>query len=797
MSESRFRNSLANIFPLLTSIVLGLFFLPFFFSSEPFHTWDLHGHIALTERLTEQLQHGRLFFFDPWWFTGWEAFRFYPPLGQVLAAAVSLLLSPVSSEPARLSCQFLSGLSLVLLPFAFFGLAKEILRIGGEDTTKRRILAACSSSLFACWFLSHPEYYYGLGADAGVRLGLFSQLLGWHLLLAYVKQVIRLGNAEHPALISHSNFRVALIVCLLILTHTLTFLFAAAFGALYLIWSGRARQLLESHIIGGGLSSFWLLPATFLGREYAPLDQLPAKGDFISLILQMTPQDMLQALRPEFAPSFSHMPLLLLCTLVTLPILSTRRHPHFLAALVFTVLAVSIFVSDAFSRNFPFSLHLYRFLGLGILVFIALLSAAPAFWTKKRYEAFCLVVILSLFEFQQLSLWKRVWPIPERGILKDEQAVLLSLRKSFREQSPTAEQRVLFELPAAGDTPDFPSPHYLPSALARESHRETGNGLFIQSSLSQAFLINSVSQLKIDYYGTPELDSSDETNTAADFAGQLRDLGISTIVSLKNEKKSLLAPVALGAPEKVGPFYIYELGPGASVLKAGEKHLIGYSDLEGSLPFKVVEYVFYSNKSLYQNAELIQIRADAAIPPDLDLILINSADKEKFEQFSTTLRANASRGISIGNLKFLDTNTDQVGSQQEKLSSLINNARRYLLGQLNLPNKISGMPAIKAPPSSLPKLQADWEGQRLTLSGLEPSRLYRLNYSYSPFWVSDQAEIYRGSAERMWILPKTSTVTLERSLLSLRTVQLGLFFSVSAFLFSFVLVLRPSDRDPS
>ena len=158
MTEDSRQHTLSWLVPGLTAVVLAVCFVPQCFSSEAFHSWDLHGHIALTARLREHMVHGRLFFFDHWWFTGWEAFRYYPPFGQILAAVVSFPLSLVSNDPVRLSCQSLLGLSIALLPLSMFGMAKELLSAKGERlSVTTSFPLACASSFLAVWFLGHPD----------------------------------------------------------------------------------------------------------------------------------------------------------------------------------------------------------------------------------------------------------------------------------------------------------------------------------------------------------------------------------------------------------------------------------------------------------------------------------------------------------------------------------------------------------------------------------------------------------------------------------------------------------------
>ena len=59
---------------------------------------------------------------------------------------------------------------------------------------------------------------------------------------------------------------------------------------------------------------------------------------------------------------------------------------------------------------------------------------------------------------------------------------------------------------------------------------------------------------------------------------------------------------------------MFELGKGDETIKLRQKHVIGYIDREGSLPFKIVEYVFFSHKDLWENASLIQLSPANPVP---------------------------------------------------------------------------------------------------------------------------------------------------------------------------------------
>ena len=750
------------LFPLITAAVIAVWLVPECFSSQPFHSWDLHGHVALTRRLAAMLLRGHLLFFDPWWFSGWPAFTFYPPLGHLLAALLSYPLSLLSTDPARLSCHLLLGLGIAGMPLSMFAMARVIFFADRtpSPTAGAHTLLGISSSLLALWFLLHSEYYYGLGSAAGTHLGLFSQVLGWHGLLFFSATLLRCLDAEEsggqPPLA-----RMCLASTLLLLVHTLTFVFAGTF-AFFLLLVRRApvRQWLAM-LSGIGVSAFWLLPAVLFSRELAPLDQLPAQGDFLSLLFRYSPQGALRNIAlGQGGPAVMTLFFFGLFAAILHP--RVRERTFLLSALFCCVLAESILVSDFFAANFPLGLHLYRFLGLSLLLFVGSLAVIPA--ALPRHARGAVVASCILLACGALHSASRTVPtdIPANGLgFDDEQAVL----EAFGPPPGTVDvpkNRVLFELLAADAYPNYPSPHFLPSELEHLSGRETLNGLFIQSSLTQAFILNTAVQLKLNFYGSPELTSSDEHFTPEDFLAQLHDFGVTTVVSTKPPEKSPIAPlVGADRVKRFGKLFVYDIGKAEEPVRSTGKHVVVYVDRENTLPFKIVEYVFYSHKALWENSELIHLSPGEEIPPEADLIVINDGDEDDFAATLAGFAQTAKTPLPAAKrIRFPELEPKAGMSARERLEHHINSARRYLIGQLDLPGQVSALPTAGTAPAADPTVTFDWKSQRIELANLRPGKLVRLNYSFSPFWISPDASVLRGMGERIWVLPKKDHVVL-------------------------------------
>ena len=114
-----------NILNLRSAIFLS--FLAFvcwwfrnYLSAEIVAAVDLPGHINIIEKLSGHWWKGRIFFYDPLWFTGWPAYLFYGFFSHYIAAVFVTLLSPFTTDPGRLVSQSMLVIGSGILPMAMY-----------------------------------------------------------------------------------------------------------------------------------------------------------------------------------------------------------------------------------------------------------------------------------------------------------------------------------------------------------------------------------------------------------------------------------------------------------------------------------------------------------------------------------------------------------------------------------------------------------------------------------------------------------------------------------------------------
>ena len=116
------------------------------------------------------------------------------------------------------------------LPLSMFSAARALLRMSERaPTTPELVSLGAAVSLFASWFVAHPDFTYGVGVLSATHLGLFSQALGWHFLLWYFAALFYALASADPVS-PRKLTRVAVSLALLLLVHSLTFVIACAFG---------------------------------------------------------------------------------------------------------------------------------------------------------------------------------------------------------------------------------------------------------------------------------------------------------------------------------------------------------------------------------------------------------------------------------------------------------------------------------------------------------------------------------------------------------------------------------------
>src|SRR5205823_5228474 len=89
-----------------------------YFSAAALPSVDLPGHVAMVERLADELRSGHLVFYDRAWFTGGSVFQFYGFLPELVAALLSIPLRAFSDHAAQLAVNLLLVAGCAALPWS-------------------------------------------------------------------------------------------------------------------------------------------------------------------------------------------------------------------------------------------------------------------------------------------------------------------------------------------------------------------------------------------------------------------------------------------------------------------------------------------------------------------------------------------------------------------------------------------------------------------------------------------------------------------------------------------------------
>ena len=309
---------------------------------------------------------------------------------------------------------------------------------------------------------------------------------------------------------------------------------------------------------------------------------------------------------------------------------------RFLLVLLLTLSVV--FSSDFVASSIALGLHYYRFHAYVFLLLVASLATLPVVLGDVKSQSLRKgTFVVFLVSYLTIAVGPLILPHYERG----------KIQKSYKNQGLSAENRVLGYLessPRRGrifieyntDSNRFPflSVHYLASEASRRTGFESLNGLFIQSSLAYRMPVASANLLGAKTFHIPLLFTDnaqldDETKLL-----QLLDFGVTHIIAGSTAFSQRVADASNVSPIKIGPYFVFDLSEfaKATVTKVA-KPIIGYVDLSETLPFKFVEFYFYSQRDLYLNYQLVDMSNYHQSRPDLSLWLVNSPEDAEFGEF--------------------------------------------------------------------------------------------------------------------------------------------------------------------
>ena len=767
-----------------------------YFTSNPVASVDLPGHIAITERLVDQLLSFRVRFYDPSWFSGWPAFQFYAFFAHLLTAILAFPLALCSAEPVRLASHLVLLSCCAFLPFSMRYLARAL---AVELFEEKKDLIECYDWLLAVlvcalgfWFLNHDRQWFGIGGAALFNVGLFSQGLGWHFLLVHVGALLRLARygARYKRTTSLAYF-------FLFITHSLTAacsLFIAL--VVYCRYPERRALILKSHFLAIGLAGFWIVPFFWFSPQYLGQDIYRPAGDFLEIFFRYPLYGLLRTARAWLGGRFEGIEItnLLVLILIATAICSSvlQKCRLFSTLGLSLLLGLLIFSSGFVATSLPIGFHYYRFYGYLFLLGTVICAVVPLVWFANRQRSeiresiIVLVCLLSIASNVLFPHYERplILEHKDRKHLEDARTVLAYLRKQENVD------RVLFGY--FSDYKEFPflSAHYMESRLQKELGKETLNGLFIQSSLAYRMPVASARLLGVSGYHIPLLFVDGAELSDRYKAQQLREFGVSHLVIGKKEVTQKIKDLALEPITEIGPYAIVRIAESASPrIEAVQKRVILYLDLKGNVPFHFFEFFLYARESLGARFELLEVKPGMNLPKAAVGIVVNGAITER--RLRTLFPSLATNGrlalipINYENPYLIDHYS--VWYQHNIELDEYNSLEKYLAHEVRIASKL--FPLVGPEPGVAAKTPLfSWRArnQEIDLKHLTPGQLYRINYSYFPYWTAEKGRVYRGSGERIFYAPTTTEATLHYSLFSHVSTWLG--YAVT--LISVILLVR-------
>lgn len=330
-------------------LVIGLV-LRRFASAQLIAGWDLLPHYYLLQSMVSQLHQLRLSSYDPHWFAGYPAFTFYPPLTYLVAALPSL--ASAGAVPPSLTLNFL----VVILPFLFLYSIYSVTAVMFD-----RRAAVCSLFFGLPFLLGESDHLLApFGIYGSLVHGNLNAFIGVILVLVLLQLLVQLQRSFSP-----SRFiGAAITAAALVLTHTLSALFAAALTLCFVAFYGRraAGVAAATAIVSLAATAFWWIPfsgnlgytsGTIIGQSW--LDPLAAMLPDLDLIRKCA-----------YAPSW---PILLRLPVVSLVLFICasvgivalfRRRDYFLPA-SFLILLI-LLPRNILPHVLAAPLHYYRFI---------------------------------------------------------------------------------------------------------------------------------------------------------------------------------------------------------------------------------------------------------------------------------------------------------------------------------------------------------------------------------------------------------------------------------------------------
>ena len=775
---------------------------------------DLAGHVALTDRLREQLSFANLWFYDPRWFAGWPAFQFYGFLPHLIAALLSIPLSLGADDPTQFAVHLTIYASLATLPLSVLysarPFAEEIL--GGELPPRSGASAALGVVVGTCtlWFLRHQAHRHGLGENAIIGLGFFAQVVAWHCALCYLGALARvLRDSTRAAFCTTVACYAALL-----LAHPLTFIAASAIGAIFILFYNKnLRAAISAHVLGFGVCGAWAIPLLVFAPRYTNSGTTTAIEDPLQLLFTDPLGFIYRALTTISGSRFeavdpSSMALLAICIIGLLHPATKhgRLYTRFFCTLLF---AAMLFTSSWTLLSVGIGLHSLRFLGILLLFALPLLIATPLVFLRHKMNAQGLSILL-LIPFAICAAVGLTVSNPSIATIKAAAQSNRFYRDALRVQRILAQTepkgRVFVEFHNSPRNYPVFAQRFIEARLYERSGFETLNGMTVQSAPSYHYAVLAASGLKayttagnVDRSGRlrryvhvdfPMIVKTPLALSERENIEQLRSLGASHVVGHSKQFLESMSPFGISEPIHVGPFFILQIDtPQNNQASAVEETIIGYYDEAGGLPFHLLSLYFFTQPDLALSFSLVELDSIDRIPAGVSAVLIHTRSAQ-----NATFSQTASGDVPIIPIELPHRQAYRFGRPQYQLQAR-EEQYRQLSQFLSFSNSLAALDSVRKRSGSAKPASLVWstDFQSIKLSGLIPGRFYRIPYSYFPFWESASGLLLRGTAEHMFLLAEENETELRYRPYRSKEFLFGLSLSIlSAAFFTWSVVFNRS-----
>ena len=760
---------------------------------------DLPSFIYITELLKLNFFNGNITFYDPYNFCGWSPFLFYGFLPSLSTAILSFLLTLFTDENVRLAAHLSLAVGTALLPLSVYYAAvpfvKDILK--REELTKSEaIFLSLGSFTLTFWFINHDRQWYGIGAAAVMNIGLYSQLFAWHFLLFYLGALARIvSGSGHKKL-----FVLIFSLAALIVTHLMTAAFALFIGGLTFLWYYEYRKkLFSAHIIAACLSAFWLVPFLYYAGEYLPLDIHRPKGDFLELFFRYPFWGFYQSIKSwAGGESFIFNPTNLLAIVLVVLVFFNKNIPRsgIVRTYFFFLLCALVFFNSGYvATSLQLGFHYYRFNAYVFLALVVILSAVTTTLGLNVREAVSKINLryfLAVLVLVLCSIFTACLPHYEREMIsKNARSDYLTSQEQVLEYFRNLPEKGRVYIEHLTDYKKFPklSVHYLASRMYKETGFEILPNSHLQEAPAYRMIAAAAKKLNAKTYNVPLLYVSDSDLEDEDLILQLKDFGITHIIAGTLRFYERIQPFAVEEPKRIGKYYLVQIqkAPFQKIVEVNKK-LIAYFDQNKTAPFKFLQYYFYSRKDLYKNYDLIDVNGSSFIPANVDVVIVNgnisNVEKRTFKD-RNLITFNYSNKYVLDHYHPHYPHNTELDAYKDFADYIENRARldKKLRVEATDVNLIEG-------PGVLPKLTFADNSQTIAIKDLEPGKIYKLNYTFMPFWKPKGARIFRGTGERIFIRAASSESNLTYSQWNADICFLALVLSLSTLLmYIFIVIL--------